>query len=72
MILEIVFPSGLTSFQEDVLNDNLNKKDLEKVIFEETGKEWHYRLKDGKKSDDSEKKSSNPINDLGIDINVIE
>ena len=73
MILEIVFPSGLTSFQEDVLNDNLNKKDLEKVIFEETGKEWHYKLKDGKKSaEDTAKKSSNPINDLGIDINIIE
>ncbi len=73
MILEIVFPSGLTSFQEDVLNDNLNKKDLEKVIFEETGKEWHYKLKDGKKAaEDTAKKSSNPINDLGIDINIIE
>ena len=72
MILEIEFPNGLTSFQEDVLNDNLNKKDLEKVIFEETGKQWHIKLKDGKKEDASDKKSNNPIDNLGIDINIIE
>ena len=72
MILEIVFPNGLTSFQEDVLNDNFNKKDLEKVIFEESGQEWHYKLKDGKKEDTSKKESSNPMGDLGIDINIIE
>ena len=72
MILEIEFPNGLTSFQEDVLNDNLNKKDLEKVIFEETGKEWHIKLKDGKKEENSNKQSNNPIDNLGIDINIID
>ena len=72
MILEIEFPNGLTSFQEDVLNDNLNKKDLEKVIFEETGKEWHIKLKDGKKEETSNKQLNNPIDNLGIDINIID
>ena len=72
MILEIEFPNGLTSFQEDVLNDNLNKKDLEKVIFDETGKEWHIKLKDGKKEETSNKQSNNPIDNLGIDINIID
>ena len=73
MIIEIEFPNGLTKFQEDVLNDNISKKDLETIIFEETGKQWHYKLKDGKNSEaNNSQKSSSPIDNLGIDINVIE
>ena len=74
MILEIVFPNGLTPFVKGILEDPINRKDLESVIFSETGKQWNIKLVDGK-ADNTAKantKNNNPMNDLGIDINVIE
>jgi hypothetical protein len=74
LILEIEFPNGLTPFVQGILEDNSNKKDLEDILFKETGKQWHIKYKDGK----AEKKSAvpkddgNSINNLGLDINVIE
>ncbi len=72
MIIEIIFPNGLTPFIKGIMEDNNNKKDLEQILLEDTGKEWHIKLKDGKLSDNQEKKSNNQIDDLGIDINIIE
>ncbi len=74
MILEIVFPNGLTPFVKGILEDPINRKDLESVIFSETGKQWNIKLVDGK-ADNTAKantKNNNLMNDLGIDINVIE
>ena len=76
MILEIIFPNGLTPFVKGLLEDSGNKKDLTDILIQETGKQWHIKLVDGKAGSNSLKESpktnSNPINDLGIDINVIE
>jgi DNA polymerase-3 subunit gamma/tau len=74
LILEIEFPNGLTPFVKGILEDNSNKKDLEELLFKETGKQWHIKYKDGKSSKPSTapKDSGNSINNLGLDINVIE
>ena len=46
------------------------------ILVKETGKQWHIKLVDGKAGNNTPasapKANSNPINDLGIDINVIE
>ena len=76
MILEIIFPNGLTPFVQSLLQDSANKKELSDILFKETGKEWHIKLVDGKKEKTTSKINSNvnegSINDLGIDINIIE
>ena len=77
MILEIVFPNGLTSFVKGILEDSTNKKDLNDILFKETGKQWHIKLVDGKNNSNNStkpisKENLNPISDLGIDINIIE
>ena len=70
MILDIVFPNGLTSFYKANLEDSTNKKDLEEIIFKQTGKQWHIRLKDGKIDDSNKKPKQN--DDLGININILD
>ncbi len=75
MILEIIFPNGLTAFVKSILEDSTNKKDLNDILFSETGKQWHIKLVDGKAGLSSKadiKKVQNPMDNLGIDINVIE
>jgi len=76
LILEIEFPNGLTPFVKSILEDASNKKELIDILYKETGKEWHIKYKDGKDSTTpktiSKDNNSNPINNLGIDINVIE
>ena len=79
LILEIIFPNGLTPFVKGILEDSSNKKDLDDILFKETGKQWHIKLIDGKNSNSTSsneksksKSSSNSINGLGIDINIIE
>ena len=77
MILEIIFPNGLTPFVKSLLEDSSNKKDLSDILLNETGKQWHIKLVDGKASPNSsskveEKIEKSPMNDLGIDINIIE
>ncbi len=71
MVWEIEFPNGLTSFNEKILQDSTNQKELVMQIFRATGKEVHLKYKDtkGKKE---EKQVKSPIGDLGIDINIIE
>lgn len=70
MILDIEFPNGLTPFIKSILEDSTNKKDLEEIIFKQSGKQWHIRLKDGKQSTESTKPKQN--NDLGININILD
>ena len=74
LILEIIFPNGLTPFLKSILEDNLNRKDLNDILFSETGKEWHIKLVDGKPGKASSKIEENKsnINSLGIDINIID
>ena len=76
LIWEIEFPNGLTSFNERILEDVNNKNELTKEIFKATGKEIHFKYKDGKTSTKATSSgggtSKSPINDLGIDINIIE
>ena len=74
LILEIIFPNGLTPFVKGIFEESSNKKDLTDLLFKQTGKEWHIKLVDGKesKTDSVSKTSSNQKNDLGIDINIIE
>ena len=75
LILEIEFPNGLTPFIENILNDSSNKKDLTDLLYQETGKQWHIKLKDGKNSkpvDNEPKENISTDNSLGIDINIIE
>ena len=75
MILEIIFPNGLTPFVKGILEDSSNKKDLTDILVQETGKQWHIKLVDGKSGGMNPKpvaKNNSPISNLGIDINVIE
>ena len=71
MIWEIEFPNGLTSFNEKILQDPTNQKELVMQIFRATGKEVHLKYKDTKGKVE-EKKNDSSIGDLGIDINIIE
>ena len=73
LILEIEFPNGLTPFVKGILEDSSNKKDLVQALLEETGKEWHIKYKDGKNAETTvQTNNDNPINNLGIDINIID
>ena len=76
MILEIIFPNGLTPFIKGLLEESSNKKDLTDVLVKETGKQWHIKLVDGKQGNTSTKKTTkaktDSMNDLGIEIHVIE
>ncbi len=71
MIIEVEFPNGLTPFVQKILDDSTNKKDLSKIIFQETGKEWQIKYKD-LKSSSTTKVETKKDEDLGIDINIIE
>ena len=76
IVLEIIFPNGLTPFVKGLLEDSSNKKDLNDILLQETGKQWHIKLVDGKAGASVQKQNTNtndnPINNLGIDINIIE
>ena len=68
--IEIDFPNGLTAFNEKVLSDPNNKNDLIKAIFAVTGNQMNIKIKDSKVKKPEEK--SLPMQELGIDINIIE
>lgn len=70
--IEIEFPNGLTAFNEKVINDPNNKNDLIKAIFAVTGNQMNIKIKDGKIKAPEVKENKSPMNDLGIDINIIE
>lgn len=71
MIIEIEFPNGLTPFVQKILDDSANKKDLEQILIEETGKDWHIKYKNSKLGT-SKKVETKKDDDLGIDINIID
>ena len=66
------FSNGLTPFNKKVMGDPNNKNDLMKVIFSITGREMNIKIKDTKTEKPKENKNSNPLNDLGIDVKIIE
>lgn len=68
---EIIFPNGLTEFNKKILEDPLNKNDLIKTIFLLTGSEINIRLKDTSNNNASPN-SSNGLEDLGINVNIID
>ena len=70
--IEIEFPNGLTAFNEKVINDPNNKNDLIKAIFAVTGNQMNIKIKDGKVKAPEVKENKSPMNDLGIDINIID
>jgi DNA polymerase-3 subunit gamma/tau len=76
LVWEVEFPNGLTSFNQKILEDVNNNNELKKEIFKVTGKEIHLKFKDGKTvsnpSSQGGGNSKSPINNLGIDINIIE
>ncbi len=69
MIIEIEFPNGLTSFVQKILDDNTNKRELNQILVQETGKDWQIKYKNPK-SDSSPKPKKD--DDLGININIID
>ena len=71
MIIEVNFPRGLTAFNKQILDDSQNKADLEKAAFEVFGKQMHikYNLEP---NGGVANKEDNPLEGLGIDINIIE
>ncbi len=70
--IEIEFPNGLTPFNEKVINDPNNRNDLMKAIFAITGNQMNIKLKDSKVKMPEEKEKKLPLQELGIDINIIE
>ena len=74
LVWEIEFPNGLTSFNQKILEDVSNQNELKQEIFKATGKEIHIKLKDPKAAskDTANNTPKSPINDLGIDINIID
>ena len=72
MIIEVNFPKGLTAFNKQILDDAQNKADLEKAAFEVFGKQMHIKYNLESNVDNTQKKESNPLEGLGININIIE
>ena len=74
LVLEIQFPSGMTSFNKQILDDTTNKNDLVKVIADVTGNQMHikYGSNTNNMSKQENKQEKSPIEELGIDINIIE
>ena len=73
LVLEIQFPSGMTSFNKQILDDTTNKNDLIQVIADVTGNQMHIKYDSNSNNIKQEKKQEkSPIEELGIDINIIE
>ncbi|MGN1298587.1 MAG: DNA polymerase III subunit gamma/tau [Candidatus Scatovivens sp.] len=72
MILEINFPNGMTSFNKQILDDANNRNDLIKVIMDITGEEMHIKYGENNKLETEKNTNKNPIEELGIDINIID
>ena len=73
LVLEIQFPSGMTSFNKQILDDTTNKNDLIKVIADVTGNQMHIKYGSNTNMSKQEiKQEKSPIEELGIDINIIE
>ena len=72
MNIEFEFPNGLTPFNQKVMGDPNNKKDLGNAIYRITGKEMNIKVKDTKLKAPEPKANDNPLADLGIDVKIIE
>ena len=72
MNIEFEFPNGLTPFNQKVIGDPTNKKDLIKAIYSITGKEMNIKIRDTKLKAPESKGNDNPLADLGIDVKIIE
>ena len=72
MIIEISFPRGLTSFNKQILEDVQNKTDLEKIVYEISGEQMHIKYITDNNNTSSPKTNNNPLEGLGIDINIID
>ena len=73
LVLEIQFPSGMTSFNKQILDDTTNKNDLIKVIADVTGNQMHIKYGSNTNMTKQEiKQEKSLIEELGIDINIIE
>ena len=70
--MEIEFPNGLTAFNETFLNNSNNRNDLIKAIKAVTGNEVMISIKDGKAKAREVQERKTPMQDLGIDINIID
>jgi hypothetical protein len=72
MVLEIYFPNGITAFGKTVLDKPENKKELEKAVMQELGKQMSVRYSEEKEIKSKLNTETIPMNDLGIDINIID
>ena len=72
MIIEISFPRGLTAFNKQILEDVQNKTDLEKIVYEVSGQQMHIKYITDNNNTSSPKTNNNPLEGLGIDINIID
>ncbi len=70
--LEIEFPNGLTAFNESFLNNANNRTDLIKAVQAVTGNQVSITIKDGRTKASEVKETKTPMQDLGIDINIID
>lgn len=73
MILEIKFPNGMTNFNKQILDDPTNRNDLIKIIADVTGDQMYIKYGNDKKEQAKiNNNSSNPLDGLGIDVNIID
>lgn len=87
MIIEVYFLNGLTPFNKTILEDSVNKSELDQAIVKIIGKEMHVKYIDAKgtsasafkdassetkEKNDSNSTGFNPMGDLGIDINIFD
>lgn len=72
MNVEFEFPNGLTPFNQKVMSEPNNKKDLVKAIYNITGKEMNIKIRDTKLKPPEKKVDENPLAGLGVDVKIIE
>ena len=75
LVWEIDFPNGLTQFNRNILENMDNNRELTKEVLKVTGKEIHFKFKDGKEDlsvQTSNASKTNKVQDLGFEINIIE
>ena len=71
LIWNLEYPKGMAEINRKLLEDETNKKLVEKDIYMVTGKEIHFKIKEiGEKAKGTETKKS--LDSIGFDINVID
>ena len=69
LVMEIIFPNGMTPFGKTVLEKPDNKRELENIVTQLACKEIHIRFSENKQEETGK---ASPIQDLGIDIHIID